>query len=84
MAHSTIAHEIMHAWHWTLPISHGLFNTNYDDYSENATSVYDVAYGKTYGMDPASIDLWRSRITGGYPAAYSWRKIPLIKVGLVK
>lgn len=73
----------MHAWHWTLPISHGLFNTNYDDYSENATSAYNVACGKTYSMDPATIDLWRSRITGWYPAAYSWKKISLINVGLV-
>jgi hypothetical protein len=58
-------HEFMHAWHWKSGFS------NFDLYTERATSTYSLAYSKAYNY-PNYAASARLEI-GSYPREYSWR-----------
>lgn len=53
-------HEFMHAWHYSSGFS------NFDGYSERATSMYSEVYSKAYGFSYSPQNI------GYYPPQYSW------------
>jgi hypothetical protein len=58
-------HEFMHAWHWQSGFS------NFDLYSERATSTFSKAYLNAYGYNSYSGTY--SPAIGNYPSQYGWR-----------
>lgn len=75
MAKVGIVHEMLHGYH----LSQGL--SNYNTYSEFATSTYTYAYLNAYGSpDGASFYLPNVQ---PYPSLFSWRNLPnIINTGL--
>jgi len=71
-----INHEFLHSYHLYKGLS------NYNLYSERATSAYSLAYAKAYKMSTNLINSFRANVKG-YPASYSWKNlIGLLKLGI--
>ncbi|MGN6212041.1 SpvB/TcaC N-terminal domain-containing protein [Parafilimonas sp.] len=69
LAHMTIAHEFIHAYHINLGLGSNIYNT----YSEKAASSYSLVYSKAYNLSPWLTNAYRSLVGDGqYPKAYSW------------
>ncbi len=63
-----IAHEFLHAAHWSSGLS------GYNIYSERATSSYSLAYAKHFDFGLERLSPYRIRMEGmNYPSSYSWR-----------